>query len=438
MMNKVWLVFKREYLSRVRKKSFILITLLTPLAFLLFFVVAAFIFSYESSDKNAVAILDPHNLLDQKVENVRRFDLDFTKASLDDVKNQVAEGDYVGAVVLSKPDDLSTNEYQYDYYSDEPLDLESNVILDGLIKQKLRSKRMQQMQVDSNVLAKLEVSVNSKQKAVTEKGKDVNNMTGYVSAALGGIMGYVMFFVIIFFGTQVMRSVSEEKINRIVEIIISSVKPFELMLGKILGSSAVSLTQLGIWLILIPLISILVQYMYPVDPVQMEAILEGTSSAKGMEQKIPLFLNQVAQMNWGWIVAGFIFYFICGFLIYASMFAAIGAAIGDDINDGQTLTLPITIPIVLAIYIMFQVVREPNSSLAVWSSIFPFFSPIIMPARIPYQPELWQVALSMISTLATALFMIWLSGRIYRVGILLYGKKASFKDLMKWTFSKDL
>jgi len=438
MMSKVWLVFTREYLSRVKKKSFILITLLTPLAFLLFFVVAAVIFSYKSDDKNKVAVVDPEVQLGGKIESVRRFDFEFTEVSIDEVKTKIEEGEYVGAVVLSDKDKAENSDFQYEYYSDEPLDLESNVILDRVIKEKLRKNRMKEIQVDSAVLAKLDFSVRATQKAVTEKGKDVNNMTGYVSAALGGIMGYIMFFVILFFGTQVMKSVAEEKVNRIVEIIISSVKPFELMLGKILGSSAVSLTQLGIWLILIPLISFAVQSFYTIDPAEMEAIMNGAATPSGMEQKIPLFLEQVSQMNWPWIIFCFLFYFICGFLIYASMFAAIGAALGDDINDGQTLTLPIVVPIVLAIYIMFQVVREPNSSLAIWSSIFPFFSCIIMPARIPYQPDLWQVGLSMAVSLGTALLMIWLSGRIYRVGILLYGKKASFKDLAKWVFSKDL
>lgn len=438
MMSKVWLVFTREYLSRVKKKSFILITLLTPLAFLLFFIVAAIIFSYQSSDKNKVAIFDPQDQLGGKLESVRRFDFEFSNLSIDEIKKQIEEGEYVGAVALSATDNVEKTDFQYDYYSDEPLDLESNVILDRVIKEKLRKNRMREIQIDSSVLAKLDFEVRAKQRAVTEKGKDVNNMTGYVSAALGGIMGYIMFFVILFFGTQVMRSVAEEKVNRIVEIIISSLKPFELMLGKILGSSAVSLTQLGIWLILIPLISVAVQSFYTIDPAEMEAIMNGAANPSGMEQKIPLFLEQVSQMNWPWIIFCFLFYFICGFLIYASMFAAIGAALGDDINDGQTLTLPVVVPIVLAIYIMFQVVREPNSTLAVWSSIFPFFSCIIMPARIPYQPELWQIAVSMLTTLGTALIMIWLSGRIYRVGILLYGKKAGFKDLFKWVFSRDL
>lgn len=438
MMSKVGLVFKREYLTRVRKKSFILITLLTPLAFLLFFLVAGLIFSYQSDEKDLVVLSDPHGLIGQEWEEVRRFKFETSSEPLDDLKERVRNGDYSGVLHLGSEDKLDAKDYVYEFFGDDPLDLESSIILDKLVREKIRNHRMNALQIDSLTLAKLDVSVRNVQKSVSDSGVEVNNTTGYVAAALGGVMGYIMFFVILFFGTQVMRSVSEEKVNRIVEIIISSVKPFELMLGKILGSSAVSLTQLGIWMILIPLASLAVQSFYTIDPQELEAILNGTSQASGIEQHIPVFLEQVGQMNWIWILFVFVFYFLCGFLIYASMFAAIGAAMGDDINDSQTLTLPIVIPIVLAIYIMFQVVREPNSSLAIWSSIFPFFSCIIMPARIPYQPDLWQVLLSMGVTAGTAFLMIWLSGRIYRVGILLYGKKASFKDLAKWMFSKDL
>jgi ABC-2 type transport system permease protein len=250
-------------------------------------------------------------------------------------------------------------------------------------------------------------------------------------------MGYIMFFMIILFGTQVMRSVSEEKVNRIVEVIISSVKPFELMLGKILGSSAVSLTQILIWLLIVPISSIMIKIFIPSDSESISEIAASGQIPDGLDQ-IPFVIEQIGNMNWWLILPLFIFYFITGFLIYAAMFAAIGAAIGDDINDSQTLTMPVVIPIVLAVYIMFQVVREPHSTLAVWSSIFPFFSSIIMPTRLPYQPEYWQIILSVVTTLGTAILMIWLAGRIYRIGIMMYGKKASFKDLFKWLFKKEL
>lgn len=209
------------------------------------------------------------------------------------------------------------------------------------------------------------------------------------------------------------------------------------MLGKILGSSAVSLTQILIWLILIPLASIAAQVFFPISSTDMANMTTHGQVPEGLDQ-LPFILEQVGLMNWWLIIPMFIFYFLTGFLIYAAMFAAIGAALGDDVNDSQTLTLPVVIPIVLAVYIMFQAVREPNSSLAVWSSIFPFFSSIVMPARIPYQPDWWQVALSMCLTLGTAILMIWLAGRIYRVGIMNYGKRSSFKDLFKWLFSSDL
>jgi ABC-2 type transport system permease protein len=435
-MSKVWLVFQREYITRVRKKSFILITLLTPLAILLFMVIAGFIFSYQSDDRKQVVIHDRTDLFEQEVPELRRFAFSFSEAPLDSLRSAVVRGEYAGLIEIGQLDS-SDQQYVYNYHSDEPLDIESSALLDREIKSRIRIIRMKQLDLDEDLLGMLEVKVRSRHKAVSEKGKNITSFTGYIAAAIGGVMGYIMFFMIILFGTQVMRSVSEEKVNRIVEVIISSVKPFELMLGKILGSSAVSLTQILIWLLIVPISSIMIKIFIPSDSESISEIAASGQIPDGLDQ-IPFVIEQIGNMNWWLILPLFIFYFITGFLIYAAMFAAIGAAIGDDINDSQTLTMPVVIPIVLAVYIMFQVVREPHSTLAVWSSIFPFFSSIIMPTRLPYQPEYWQIILSVVTTLGTAILMIWLAGRIYRIGIMMYGKKASFKDLFKWLFKKEL
>ena len=436
-MRKVWLVLEREYLSRVRKRSFVLITLLTPIAFLLFFIVAGLIFSYQSDDKISVLIKDENNLISSEKLDVRRFEFTYSRASVESLKKKVASGEFEGLVVLPLAEQDESNRYNYKYYSDDPLDLESTTVLDKEVKSLLRNRRMQELNLDDALLSRLDVDVNLVQMAVSEAGKNLGSMTSILAAAIGGLMGYIMFFVIIFFGTQVMRSVSEEKVNRIVEVIISSVRPFELMLGKILGSSAVSLTQILIWLVLIPLASISAQLFFPISEEDLSRMTSAGQVPDGLDQ-VPFLLQQVGEMNWWLIIPLFIFYFLTGFLIYAAMFASIGAALGDDVNDSQTLTLPVVIPIILAVYIMFQAIREPNSSLAIWSSIFPLFSSIVMPARIPFQPDWWEIILSMSVTLATAILMIWLAGRIYRVGILMYGKKAGLVDLIKWIFVKRL
>jgi ABC-2 type transport system permease protein len=222
---------------------------------------------------------------------------------------------------------------------------------------------------------------------------------------------------------------------------MSSVKPFELMLGKIIGVGAVGLTQFLIWSILIPLISMgagLVIGLKGGHPKQMQ-MPNGTPqiSEAEVQTMTQQFLNELGNINWWWIVPLFALYFLCGYILYASMFAAVGSAIGDDVGEGQSLTIPITIPVVLAILIMTNAVRQPDTSMAMFGSLFPLFSPIVMPALLVFKPPVWQVVLSLTLLIGTSIFFTWLSGRIYRVGILLYGKKASFKEMVKWVFTRD-
>ena len=254
-------------------------------------------------------------------------------------------------------------------------------------------------------------------------------------------MGTIMYMTVFIYGMMVMRSVMEEKVNRIVEVMISSVRPFQLMLGKIIGVGAVGLTQVAIWGLLIPIIYIIVALVLgldmnsgQMDGVDMAAANIDPEEIKGM---IALAMQELSRQNWLMIVPLFILYFLGGYFLYSSLFAAVGSAMGDDLGEGQALTIPITIPVLISFYIMMVAVRSPHSSLAVWASIFPLFSPIVMPARLAFNPPFWQIFLSIVLLLGTAIFMVWLSARIYRVGILMYGKKVSFKEIGKWMFYKD-
>ncbi|MDX1684057.1 MAG: ABC transporter permease [Saprospiraceae bacterium] len=432
----IWLVLQREYMTRVKRRSFILVTLLTPLAFLMFFIVAGLIFTYQSDEKTRILVKDEPGLLEDGNNQLRRFELYFTDDEKAGFMALLQEGDYEAGLWLPALDTSYGGPYKYEFYSDQPLDIESSSLLSRTLRSRLRAERIATLKIEEDILEQLEIETRLDQRPITESSRNLNEMTGVVAAALGGIMGYIMFFVILLFGVQVMRSVTEEKSNRIVEVIISSVRPFDLMLGKILGSSAVSLTQILIWLILIPASALIVQLMIPMDMSEAEALTQTAQIPEGFEN-LPLVIEQLGEINWWFIVPLFLFYFVAGFLIYSSLFAAIGAALGDDINEGQSLTIPVVVPIVLAVYIMFQAVREPNSSLAIWSSIFPFFSSIVMPSRLAFEPDSWQIGLSMLVTAGTAVLMIWLAGRIYRVGILMYGKKASFRELAKWIFSRS-
>jgi ABC-2 type transport system permease protein len=237
------------------------------------------------------------------------------------------------------------------------------------------------------------------------------------------------------YGTQVMRSVTEEKTNRIVEILISTVRPFQLMMGKVIGVGFVGLTQIAIWIVIIPIILLIgVQFM-GLNESQMQE-MNSFSSAQMDDSKtmIVQVLTELKTMNWFKIISITLFYFLGGYFTYAALFAALGSAVGEDANEAQTLTFPVMLPLIIAVYIAMSAVSSPNSSLAIWSSMFPLFSPVIMPVRLPFDPPLWQLLVSMFSLLVFAVFLVWLAGRIYRVGILMYGKKASFKELAKWIF----
>jgi ABC-2 type transport system permease protein len=252
-------------------------------------------------------------------------------------------------------------------------------------------------------------------------------------------MGFVMYTVVFIYGMMVMRSVMEEKTSRIVEVMVSSVRPFQLMLGKIIGVGAVGLTQIIAWAILIPGISIVVNLLFGFNLSANENLGQAANQVdpEDAQAMISMAISELSTQNWWAILPLFITYFLCGYLLYSSLFAAIGSAIGDDMGEGQSLTLPVSIPVILALYIMMVAVQAPHSSLAVWSSIFPLFSPIVMPARLAFDPPVWQILLSIALLIASVLFFVWLAGRIYRVGILLYGKKATFGQMMKWIVARD-
>jgi len=311
-------------------------------------------------------------------------------------------------------------------------------MIENKLQKSIRKYKITALNLDAKQLESLDTKVSINPEPIDESKADVSPMAAGVGAAIGGVMGFIMYMAVFIYGNMVMRSVMEEKTSRIVEVMISSVKPFQLMMGKIIGVGGVGLTQLIIWAILIPIISMVVQGIFGFD---MDSSAEMNSAASqidpdDMQAMAAQIMVEIKALNWWGIFPLFLFYFLGGYFLYASLFAAVGSAIGDDLGEGQSLTLPITIPVILALYIMMVVIKAPQSGLATWSSIFPFFSPIVMPSRLAFSPPLWEVIVSMLVLVATSLFFVWLSARIYRIGILMYGKKASFKELGKWLFYK--
>lgn len=441
-MNKLWLIIKREYLVRVKKRSFILTTLLAPIAITLLMVIVGLIFSYQGDDAKDIVIIDPSSILDKKIKDQRNFYFRFSERSKEEIiANQKSEP-FDAILEIPPLKDIQTKKHTIYYYADDNLALDGVDALQRAISDKVRDYKIKEMQLDVAQLQNLKTQIVLDPEPLTQMddddgSNDPSPMTSVVAAAIGGLMGFVMYMIVFINGMMVMRSVMEEKMNRVVEVMISSVKPFYLMMGKIIGVGGVGLTQIIIWAILIPLLAMGANLIFGFDSQQMvldEAAVD--IDPDDLNAMVAQVMAELKAVNWWLIVPCFIIFFLGGYVVYASLFAGVGSAIGDDLAESQALTLPLTIPVILALYIMFAALRVPDSSLAVWASIFPFFSPIVMPARLAFGPPAWQIILSMVLLIATAIFCVWISGRIYRTGILMYGKKGSFKEIWKWMTAK--
>lgn len=436
-MNKIWLVIQREYLTRVKNKTFILTTLLTPVALLLFFVAVGFVMSTGSDKEKNIAISDPLGILGGQFDTKGSLKFTFSDKSLDVLKQEYKDQQYNGILELLPMKDSLSSTYVLNYHSDDQLGLDENRRISSGIEDKIRVFKLRKLSLDEVTLKSIDTEVTIDPKNILTE-KKVTSITTSVSAAIGAIVGYAMFFIILLYGSQVMRSVMEEKINRIVEVLISSVRPFDLMMGKVIGVGLVGLTQIAIWLILIPLITIIGTTIIGInlDDMQM-ATMPGSPDLAETQSMVINVLNELKQMNWWKIIPITLFYFIMGYFLYSALFAAIGSAVGEDINEAQSLTIPVMMPLMFSFYIGISAMSAPDSTLAVWASIFPFSSSIVMPVRLPFDPPWWQIIVSMISLVIFSIALVWLASRIYRVGILMYGKKASFKELSKWIFYKD-
>jgi ABC-2 type transport system permease protein len=443
-MSKIGLIIKREYLSRVTKRSFLLATFLTPLAIGLFGLIAGKIMTYRDDKKDTIAIVDNSGFLKNKVKESKVINVVFPTESLDVIKQKILkkELDYAGVLMVPPLQDLKANRHNTTFYTDRRLTPEMTDDIKDVLSDAIRDYKVDAFKLDTSQVAALKTRVSIEPEPLDPKAeKKSTSKTVAITAIISILMGFVMYLAIFIYGSMIMRSVMEEKMNRIVEVMISSVKPHQLMLGKVIGVGLVGLTQMILWVVLLFVITAGLQIAFGTDPAQMQqmqmnpAMAQMQNEASGMD--VNAVLSELGRMNWWFIIPCFLFYFLTGYLLYASLFAAVGSAVGDDLGEAQSLTLPISMPVIFAIYIAMSTVQNPDSSLAVFGSYFPLFSPIVMPARLASDPSIWQVLLSMAILAATTYGLVMLSGRIYRVGILMYGKKASFKELGKWIFYKE-
>jgi ABC-2 type transport system permease protein len=441
-MNKIWLIIKREYLTRVRNKTFILSTFLTPLLFAGLIAVIVFI-TIKSNDKEKIAVIDNSGIFKTPVDSVKS--IRFVLNPVVDTSNFEKKG-FTG--ILYSPHSGLNGSGEWQLYSKKNFGVMAREQIDGKITKEIENDillkrfRSGSETVDSIRALARGAKVYSKIIGKNSEVKEGNSATAY---GIGYGAGFLIYITLFIYGSMVMRGVMEEKTNRIAEVVVSSVKPFQLMMGKIIGIGAVGLTQFFMWIVLIMVFSSVAASFIPHELLEQaqqanNQIPGGQMNQQSSEAVIAIAKasQELSKVNWWLIVGCFIFYFLFGYLFYAALFAAVGSAVNEDTQDAQSLMFPITMPIILAIVIMINAITHPQSPLATWSSMIPFFSPIVMMARIPFgvpgTVPYWQLGLSMLLLIGGFLATTWLSAKMYRTGILLYGKKVTLKEMWKWAF----
>jgi ABC-2 type transport system permease protein len=404
MWRKISLIFQREYITRVRKRSFIILTILAPLGFGLIFVFPL-IFANINTKTYDVLIVDDSNILQKQIADKNQVYFTFSNENLEKTKKHIGK-DCDGVLFL--PQTTYLDNYNISFYSNENIGMTVKRELENQISEKLKAYKIEKLGLDKDEIASLESTVSISEINLSDKSSSGNSI---LATALAYFIAMLIYVILIIYGTMVMKSISEEKNNRIVEIIISSVKPFELLLGKIFAVGAVGLTQFAFWLISIPLIQVFLTLIFHEKILAMQQQqMHNFSSNEEMEILQHLQSgNLLADVQIVPILMFFILFFFFGYLMYASIFAAIGSIIGDD-GENQSLTFIGTAPIVISVVLLAGVVNEPNSSISTVLSFIPFFSPILMIARLPFQIPLWQPMLSLIILAISAFALIWVSG----------------------------
>jgi len=436
-MNKIWLVIKREYLTRVRNRTFILSTILLPLFFVGFIFASAY-FSIKSTEKQKVAVSDSNGIFRNSFQN---GDLITYEYPSDVNANNFKDKGY--SAFLQIPRDYNSGADSISLISTKQLGIDAEDKIKDQINDAIRNQAFLKNNIDKKVLDsinKLDEDQSYKFRTVVKQGNKTEKSNAALSYGIGYGSGFLIYITLFIYGAAVMRGVMEEKMNRIAEVIISSVRPFQLMMGKILGIAAVGITQLLIWIVLIVLLSSVSTSFISGDTLQHAQAMNNGMGAAGDSSAAINFLNAKSTFlsaNWALIIPCFLFYFLGGYLFYASLFAAVGSVVNEDPQEAQSLMLPITMPIILSFIIMTTAVGKPDAPISVWASIIPFSSPIVMMGRIPSgNVPIWQLVVSMFSLVAGFILTTMLAAKIYRTGILLYGKKVTFKEMGKWLFRR--
>ena len=467
-MNKIILIIKREYLTRVKKKSFLVMSIVGPILMAALMIVPTWLAKMDNDKTYTIAVVDQTKRFSDTIPNTGYLtNIRLTKQKPDknkmymrrlpDSKNYIFtfvdtlyktkyinNFDSLGYdVLLFIPKNILSSE-AIEMYSNKEIPLSTKLYVTKKIEKELEKQKLRAYGIDKPIRIDIKVLSN----IISDDG-ELNESSSEITMVLSILSGVLIYFFIFMYGAQVMRGVIEEKTNRIIEVIISSVKPFQLMMGKIVGIAMVGLTQFLLWIILtFAIVTVVQTVMMPsnseiiAQQIQVKSIMDETESpdsditlsqanTNDMNENISDAFKIVSNINWGLMLGAFFFYFIAGYLLYASLFAAVGAAV-DSEADTQQFMMPITIPLILGMVMLQSIVQNPDGGLAFWFSIIPFTSPIIMMARLPFSVPEWQVFLSMGILILTFLLTTKFAAKIYRVGILMYGKKVNYKELWKW------
>ncbi|RPI42576.1 MAG: ABC transporter permease [Bacteroidetes bacterium] len=449
-MSKTSLIIQREYLTRIRKKSFIIMSILGPFIFAAYVLIPMYFATLEDREEKQVVVIDESKLFTEYTPEGPRFVVPETEY----LKFQVIEGVDLKIyrevfsesgyyAVLFIPSNILASESAL-FYSTRQVAIDVTSYVRNNLEKEIENLKLATHDISDiqQILAEVETTLNVRSIKWTKDGETQETNTGVVMG-VGYLGGLLIFFFIFFFGSQVMRGVIEEKTSRIIEVIVSSVKPFQLMMGKIIGVGLTGLTQFLIWIVFSFLLITGLQAAFfpelgrtPTEQVMASDMFGGdrlspqevTSGDPEMAQEIFASLKSI---NAGVMIGSFLVFFIFGYLLYAAMFAVIGSAV-DNETDTQQLILPVILPLILAIYVMIGAINNPDGPLPFWFSIIPFTSPVVMMVRIPFGVPFWQVGLSASLLVLTFLGMTWVAGKVYRTGILMYGKKNSYREIWKW------
>ena len=413
-MHKIWLIIKREYLVRVRKKSFIIMTILGPILMAALLIVPTFL-ATQTQENRIIALNEDANYILEDSEFMHFTTIPTSEAEL--LKTDFSESPFYALLYLEGEN--------FTLYSNQQISLSVSKSIEKQLERLIEHEKLKLLGIDLQILEDASTEINITTKIISEDG-NTSNSQAEASMGIGFLSGILIYMFIFMYGTMVMRGVIEEKTSRIVEVIISSVKPFQLMMGKILGVALVGLTQFVLWIIITIIISTVAELAF-LDANVM--VTEMNSSDQSV------ILAQVAEFTGGinllQIFLAFIFYFLAGYLMYSALFAAVGSAV-DTEADTQQFVLPITIPIILSFVLITPIMENPDGTLAFWMSMIPFTSPVIMMVRLPFGVANWELSLSIGILITSFIATTWLAGRIYRTGILMYGKKATYKEIWKW------